>query len=818
MKGPRTTRITWFQLILILAAAVFGSSTILTPQKAQAALPGFYVQGRFLYDRFGQKFVPYGINHMIYWTDLDGVPSYAEMARTGANSVRVQWLTTGTADQLDLAITNCRANRMVPMPELHDATGDWSKLSQLVDYWVRPDIVAVIQKHQEYLLINIGNEVGQSVSDADYISGYTTAVTRMRSAGIHVPIVIDAAGYGQDINGLQRNGPTLIQNDPDHNLIFSVHMWWPYMWGHTDQEVVDEIAESVNMDLPLIVGEFGNKWDESATGGIPYKTIIREAYMNEVGYLPWSWGPGNNPQTWLDMTTDMTYATLRDWGLEVAVTDPYSIQNIAVRPAWLNDVPPTPVPTSVPPNLVSYNKPVTVSSVEAANGGTNVGANAVDGSMATRWASEYSDPQWISVDLGSLTAVSTVDIAWEAAYATQYRLQISNDAAAWTDVLTEYNGNGGTDTIAVNQTARYVRMYGTQRVNSSWGYSLWEFRVWSGSSATATATRTATRTATGPTPTRTNTPTRSSTPTITQTAVPGLSVQLVSSGSDNSQQSAFNLRVRNTGAGALSGISARIYFTTDGSNAGSNYVLEKYYDQSGAATVSGPTLLSGSTYYFNISYGTASLAAGSSWDFNSSLHLNSWASTYSGANDWWHTTGSLPTSFTNWPNVPGYLSGSLAWGSEPGGGTPVPTNTATRTPTRSNTPTGATPTATRTATRTPTRSNTPTGATPTVTRTPTRTNTGVTPTRTPTRTPTGGPPCSPATSISIPFEYNGSGTLCWQISSLNFINSWNLSSLTVNGVNFTNLYATAGQLPPQINGFWYISYSGSLPWGHFEAK
>jgi hypothetical protein len=94
----------------------------------------------------------------------------------------------------------------------------------------------------------------------------------------------------------------------------------------------------------------------------------------------------------------------------------------------------------------------------------------------------------------------------------------------------------------------------------------------------------------------------------------------------------------------------------------------------------------------------------------------------------------------------------------------------------------------------------------------------VTPTRTPTRTPTGGPPCSPATSISIPFEYNGSGTLCWQISSLNFINSWNLSSLTVNGVNFTNLYATAGQLPPQINGFWYISYSGSFPWSHFEAK
>jgi mannan endo-1,4-beta-mannosidase len=344
-KKNRLLALLSFVLILTLAMGV-----VLT---ARAAAPNtMYVNGRFLYDRFGAKFIPYGINHMTYWTNLSGVPSCPEIAKTGANIIRLQWLIPGTADQLDTAIANCRAAKMVVMPELHDATGDWAKLSQLVDYWVRPDIVAVIQKHQEYVLINIGNEVGQTVSDADYISGYTTAVNRMRTAGIHVPLVIDAAGYGQNINGLQANGPTLIQNDPDHNLIFSVHMWWPYMWGHTDQEVIDEIAQSVNMNLPLIIGEFGNKWDDSAQGGIPYKIIIREAHLNEVGYLPWSWGPGNNPQTFLDMTTDQMYATLHDWGLEVAVTDPHSIKNIAVRPAWLNTVPPSPTPTIVPSNLV----------------------------------------------------------------------------------------------------------------------------------------------------------------------------------------------------------------------------------------------------------------------------------------------------------------------------------------------------------------------------------------------------------------------------------------------------------------------------------
>ena len=44
------------------------------------------------------------------------------------------------------------------------------------------------------------------------------------------------------------------------------------------------------------------------------------------------------------------------------------------------------------------------------------------------------------------------------------------------------------------------------------------------------------------------------------------------------------------------------------SNAASTYVMEKYYDQSGVATFSAPTLASGSTYYVIVSYGTAALA------------------------------------------------------------------------------------------------------------------------------------------------------------------------------------------------------------------
>lgn len=155
--------------------------------------------------------------------------------------------------------------------------------------------------------------------------------------------------------------------------------------------------------------------------------------------------------------------------------------------------------------------------------------------------------------------------------------------------------------------------------------------------------------------------------------------------------------------------------------------------------------------------------------------------------------------------------------------------TSSPTPTRTSTQiVGASPTATRTRTPTAgptsTRTRTPTGPTATFTRTAT---TGPTPTRThtpaaPTATPTSGSvsTCSPVSStIAAPFTYDGTGTFCWQSSNLGgYINSWNTSSVTINGVNITNLYMAAGSYPAKINGYWYVNYNGLYAWSHFEAK
>jgi beta-glucosidase len=127
-----------------------------------------------------------------------------------------------------------------------------------------------------------------------------------------------------------------------------------------------------------------------------------------------------------------------------------------------------------PPLNVALNKNVVVSSIE---GSGLEGSNAVDGSLTTRWSSQFSDPQFIYVDLGEVKHLDRVDLVWETAYGKEYSIDVSNNAVDWTTVEHISNGYGGTNRIETSADARYVRMYGIQR-GTEWGYSLYEFEVY----------------------------------------------------------------------------------------------------------------------------------------------------------------------------------------------------------------------------------------------------------------------------------------------------------------------------------------------------
>ena len=141
-----------------------------------------------------------------------------------------------------------------------------------------------------------------------------------------------------------------------------------------------------------------------------------------------------------------------------------------------------------PKRNLALHKTVTASSTSGANSANNVTDSSTwQNYTKTKWTSAASDPQWIMVDLGSSMQINRVILKWDSSYAKAFQIQVSTDASTWKDVFstTHAGCRSVTDETFSTTTARYVRMYGTQR-GTTGGYSLYDFMVLNDSVSTAT--------------------------------------------------------------------------------------------------------------------------------------------------------------------------------------------------------------------------------------------------------------------------------------------------------------------------------------------
>ena len=105
----------------------------------------------------------------------------------------------------------------------------------------------------------------------------------------------------------------------------------------------------------------------------------------------------------------------------------------------------------------------------------NLPTNAVDHKSNTSWISEKAGEQWIYVELKGIYEISHMDIEWGTNYASQYEIQISDDAQNWTTIKTVANGQGNSEDILDlgNQQAKYIRLKLNQSTGSSYQIIQW---------------------------------------------------------------------------------------------------------------------------------------------------------------------------------------------------------------------------------------------------------------------------------------------------------------------------------------------------------
>lgn len=290
-----------------------------------------------LLDACGNNFIMKGINVPLAWYVSNVNGSIAALkTNTKSNCLRIVVETSTSDNAWQTTVVNCINNKIIPMVELHDVTGntDPARLKAMGDFWASKAAFfnntnfngVNIKKH---ILINLANEWGtwQTATNKNTVwrDAVINAIKPMRNAGITTTIVIDAVGYGQDIDDaynirtyakdIQRADNTNLggpaNSTEKSNLLFSIHMYCEWRKGGDNIAIVNTIKSS---GIPIIVGEFGYQHANDGSCDIDEQGIMNTCQAGGVGWLAWSQKGNSTEVAYLDLCTDWACTQLSAWG------------------------------------------------------------------------------------------------------------------------------------------------------------------------------------------------------------------------------------------------------------------------------------------------------------------------------------------------------------------------------------------------------------------------------------------------------------------------------------------------------------------------
>ena len=232
-----------------------------------------------------------------------------KISEYGFNMVRITWSSVANEDydirfeELQKFLEQASKQGLIVMLEAHNVTGKNVGLEQVVQYWV--SLYPRLKPYQHFLMLNIANEWGgNDLGKYQFRSQYREAVRKLRAAGYRIPLVIDAAGWGQDMTYLTDEDFWRQLLDADQaimgfaNLMFSVHLYGKWGLYRGDQGAPFGLRDDFvgfAYKAPLFLGEFG--WAKPGNpdqSKIALPDLIQTITDNRLHVNIYSWS-GNNP-------------------------------------------------------------------------------------------------------------------------------------------------------------------------------------------------------------------------------------------------------------------------------------------------------------------------------------------------------------------------------------------------------------------------------------------------------------------------------------------------------------------------------------------
>jgi len=300
------------------------------------------VKGRNIVTSCGDTIILKGVNYAAYswgWNNSENL--FSEIAKSGANSVRIVWYKTNSGPAysslalLDSAIGRCIKNKMIPIVELHDETCNNNGTSMIAtaNWYTQTAVKNILIKYQKWLIINPLNEAGYVLWNGNnatalnaFKTTYKTIITNLRNAGLNMPLMLDASDCGQHLSVWKTICTEMQTYDPKHNLIFSAHAYWSSYAG-TAAAITTLLQDASTWNVPIVLGEVANKQDDNngnCTLTLDLTTTLQKCEQYKIGWLAWVWTADNCGSR--QMTTNGNFNTLTAYGNQIVNTSPYGLK------------------------------------------------------------------------------------------------------------------------------------------------------------------------------------------------------------------------------------------------------------------------------------------------------------------------------------------------------------------------------------------------------------------------------------------------------------------------------------------------------------